>query len=191
MQDLRRFLLGFMMAFHTTCSFQTGSRHMFRPIMTMKQPNPVIKAASAGMGLLKPVFVAEANIQAAVLGGLADVSDADVELEIEEAKKNNPILIYTYGLSPFSSEAIALLDSSGFEYKKIELGLEWFLLGGRGSKTRTALGRMVDSGATSLPKVFIGGKPLGGASGYSALAESLQSGELQGLLQKSGAKRTK
>ena len=30
----------------------------------------------------------------------ADVSDADVELEIEEAKKNNPILIYTYGLNP-------------------------------------------------------------------------------------------
>ena len=76
--------------------------------------NPVIKAASAGMGLLKPIFSAEASLQAAALGGLAGVDEAEVVAEIEAAKKANPVLIYTYALSPFSTEALALLDSTGY-----------------------------------------------------------------------------
>ena len=51
------------------------------------------------------------------------------------------------------------------------------------------LGQMVENGATSLPKIFIGGKPLAGAAGYSALAASIESGELEGLLKKAGAKK--
>ena len=73
-------------------------------------------------------------------------------------------------------------------HPKIELGLEWFALGPNGSQKRRVLGSMVENGATSLPKIFIGGTPLGGAAGYSALAESIESGELEGLLKKSGAK---
>jgi hypothetical protein len=158
--------------------------------MASASPNPLIKVASSGMGLIKPLFVAEAQVQAAVLGGIAGVSDSDVEAEIEADKSANPILIYTYGLSPFSTEALSLLDSTGYEYTKIELGLEWFALGGNGSKKRTALAGMVENGATSLPKIFIGGAPLGGASGYSALAEAIESGQLEGLLKSSGAKKT-
>ena len=48
---------------------------------------------------------------------------------------------------------------------------------------------MVENGATSLPKIFIGGSPLGGASGYSALAAAVESGELEGLLKKAGARK--
>ena len=150
--------------------------------------NPVIKAASAGMGLLKPIFSAEASLQAAALGGLAGVDEAEVVAEIEAAKKANPVLIYTYALSPFSTEALALLDSTGYEYETIELGLEWFTLGGRGSRTRAALASYGE-GASSLPKIFIGGDAIGGASGYSALADAAASGELDTRLKKSRAKQ--
>ena len=44
-----------------------------------------------------------------------------------------------YGLSPFSSEALALLDSTGATYRSIELGPEWFLLNGRASAKRAEL----------------------------------------------------
>ena len=99
------------------------------------------------------------------------------------------VLIYTYGLSPFSTEAIALLESTGYEFTKVELGLEWFVLGGRESQIRVALGDMAENGATSLPKIFIGGKPLSGASGFSALAEAANDGTLEGMLKASGAKK--
>lgn len=102
--------------------------------------------------------------------------------EIEAQKKANKALIYTYGLSPFSTEALAMLDASGFEYTKIELGAEWFLLGPEQSVTRVALSKEVENGATSLPKIFIGGKCIGGCSELATLVES---GELEGLMKQS------
>jgi hypothetical protein len=38
----------------------------------------LLKLASAGMGLLKPIFYAEASLQAAALGGIAKVSTGDM-----------------------------------------------------------------------------------------------------------------
>ena len=84
---------------------------------------PLVKVASDGMGLIKPLFVAEALLQALVLGKLFKVSKEDVIAEIEQKKAENPCVIYTYKLSPFSTEALALLDASGYEYTNIELGL--------------------------------------------------------------------
>ena len=89
--------------------------------------------------------------------------------EINQAKASNPVLIYTYAWSPLNAEALKLLESTSYEFTKVELGLAWFTLGGKGSQLRVALGDMVPNGATSLPKIFIGEEPLTGASGYSAL----------------------
>ena len=141
--------------------------------LTVINPNPVIKLAANGMSLLKPIFALEANLQAAVLGALARVDKEAVASDIEARKSENDVLIYTYGLSPFSTEALAILDATGCEYEKVELGLEWFLLGGVGSETRMALSREVGAGgATSLPKVFIGGECIGGCAELASLAES-------------------
>jgi glutaredoxin-related protein len=139
---------------------------------TVITPNPVIKLAANGMSLLKPIFALEANLQAVVLGALADVNREAVASDIEARKNDNDVLIYTYGLSPFSTEALSILDATGCEYEKVELGLEWFLLGGVGSETRVALSRMVEGGATSLPKVFIRGECIGGCAELASLAES-------------------
>ncbi len=100
---------------------------------------------------------------------------------IDALKKENNVLIYTYALSPFSIEALAILDATGRTYKKMELGLEWFLLGGVESETRVALSREVESGATSLPKIFIGGECIGG---YAELASLVETGELEEKLKK-------
>lgn len=147
-------------------------------------PNPAIKLAANGMSLLKPIFALEANAQAAVLGALANVDKEAVASNIETLKKENKVLIYTYGLSPFSTEALSLLDASGYEYTNIELGKEWFLLGGEASETRVALSKEVEGGATSLPKLFIGGECIGGCAELAALVEN---GELDDKMKKAKA----
>lgn len=162
------------------------------PLMAAKEAtaepsvNAAIKVAANGMSLLKPIFAAEANLQAAVLGSLAKVDVDAVKSTIDAEKKENKVLIYTYGLSPFSTEAIAILEESGYPYKNIELGAEWFLLGGEASQTRVELAKAVESGATSLPKIFIGEKCIGG---YAELADVVAEGKLDETMKK--AKVTK
>eukprot|EP00585_Thalassiosira_rotula_P025292 CAMPEP_0196230244 /NCGR_PEP_ID=MMETSP0913-20130531/1511_1 /TAXON_ID=49265 /ORGANISM="Thalassiosira rotula, Strain GSO102" /LENGTH=213 /DNA_ID=CAMNT_0041510231 /DNA_START=637 /DNA_END=1278 /DNA_ORIENTATION=- len=144
-------------------------------------PNPAIKLAANGMTLLKPIFALEANLQAAVLGAISKVDKEAVASDIATLKNENDVLIYTYGLSPFSSEAVSILEATGCEYTNIELGKEWFLLGGEGSETRVALSKEVDGGATSLPKIFIGGECIGGCA---ELANLVENGELDEKLSK-------
>ena len=71
-------------------------------------------------------------------------------------------------------------------YKKIELGLECFLLGKEGSAVRAEL--LERTGQSSLPHVFIGGKSIGGVySGTPGLTPLKESGELGDRLREAGA----
>ena len=149
-------------------------------------PNPVIKVASQGMNLLRPIFKAEAALQASALAS-PEVTDKAIA-EIKNDKKANKALVYTYGLSPFSNEAVKILDSTGYQFTIKELGAEWFLLGAKESAIRVALAGEVESGATSLPKIFIGGKCIGGCN---ELVQLSQSGELDSLLAKAKVPKKK
>jgi hypothetical protein len=144
--------------------------------------------ASAGMGLLKPVFAAEAEWQANTLGDEGSRAAAIQKLEADSTSA--PVVIYTYGLSPFSSEAISFLDSTGCKYTKIELGPEWFLLGGVESNVRAEL--LKRHGMSSLPHVFIGGTSVGGlysgnSDGMPGLVELKKQGRLTAMLDEAGA----
>ena len=108
------------------------------------------------MALLGPVFTLENKLQAAALGAIGCVDSSDVKQEIEDDIKA-PCVIYTYGLSPFSTECKAFLDGVGCKYEAIELGPEWFLLGPKASAMRAELA--ATTGQSSLPHVFIQGKP--------------------------------
>merc|ERR1711966_4979 len=151
-----------------------------------RSPNGAIKVAAQGMSLLKPIFKLEAEIQAAALGAISQVDKEAVAAELATAIQQNKVLIYTYGLSPFSTEALSILDASGYDYTKIKLGAEWFLLGGSASETRVALAGQVEDGATSLPKVFIGGTCVGGCAELAALVEN---GELDTVMKKAGVSK--
>ena len=141
--------------------------------------NPVLRVAGMGMQVLKPVFTLENKLQAAVLGAVGSVSPEDVRDELDSVK-NAPCVIYTYGLSPFSSEAIAVLEARGAKFEIRELGAEWFLLGPRASVLRAELEAM--TGQSSLPHVFIGGEHVGGLATGPGLAALDESGELEAKL---------
>lgn len=152
----------------------TRSRQQYAMMATSgdRSPNPVIKVGAMGMSLLAPIFKVEAALQALVLGAIGGVDKAAVAAEVDANVSNNKILIYTYSLSPFSSEAKAMLDASGYPYTEIELGAEWFLLGPEASETRVALANKLPGGASSLPKIFINGECIGGCAELAGLVES-------------------
>lgn len=146
------------------------------------KPNGVIQAMAQGMNLLKPFFAVEAQLQAFVLGRLGNIDPAQVSADIESVISKNKLVIYTYSLSPFSSEAVRLLTESGHDFEQVELGAEWFLLGAKESVARVELSKFLSddkNGATSLPKIFISGKCIGGCADLGSL---IQSGEFDLLM---------
>mmetsp|Transcript_12526 Transcript_12526/g.37610 ORF Transcript_12526/g.37610 Transcript_12526/m.37610 type:complete len:183 (-) Transcript_12526:35-583(-) len=147
--------------------------------------NPALRLAGQGMGLLQPVFTLENKAQAAVLGAVGGVDADEVKAEINAEVTRSPCVIYTYGLSPFSTEAIALLKGTGAKFETIELGPEWFLLGPKASVKRAELEAM--TGQSSLPHVFIGGEHVGGLATGPGLAALQESGELSTKLSSAGA----
>ena len=142
--------------------------------------NPIIRIAGKGMQLLSPIFVLENKIQGALLGAIGKVDRNEVREELENLK-SDPCVIYTYKLSPFSTEAIAALEKAEAKYEVREVGLEWFLLGPRASVLRSELLDL--TGQSSMPHIFIGGNSIGGlSSGTPGLAALVESGELEDLL---------
>jgi glutaredoxin-related protein len=142
----------------------------------------VLKPAGKLMKLLSLLFKVENKLQAKLLG--AEESDyVAAKKEIEDTISTNKIVVYTYGLSPFSSETIAVLDEIGADYKNVEVGLEWFLLDKEKSVLRAELLEM--TGQSSLPHVFIDGQHVGGLftgssdGKYPGLASLKESGVLQ------------
>jgi glutaredoxin len=113
----------------------------------------------------------------------------DVKSDLAKLKDEG-LVIYTYALSPFSTEAVALLDKSGVKYEKRQLGLEWFLLGPRSSVTRLELENL--TGQSSLPHIFINGEHIGGlATGTPGLIDLVESGQLEIKLKKKSVKESK
>lgn len=145
----------------------------------------ILKPAGKAMGFLSFIFKLENKLQAQLLG--AEESDfAAARKEIESEISSDKVVIYTYDLSPFSAEAIAVLDEIGATYKNIEIGLEWFLLDKEKSTKRAELLEM--TGQSSLPSIFIDGKHIGGLftgtpdGKLPGLAGLKESGDLKKML---------
>ena len=147
----------------------------------------MLKPAGKAMGLLGLIFAQENRLQARALG-VEDADLMDAKAEIKRTIEDNKVVIYTYGLSPFSTESLALLEEMLVDYTKEEIGLEWFLLGKEASAKRAALLEM--TGQSSLPHVFINGKHIGGlftgppeGSATGGLAGLKESGELETMVE--------
>lgn len=137
--------------------------------------NEPLRLASSGMSLLRPVFAAEAKLQA------GSYDEEEIRALIEAETNSAPVVLYTYSLSPFSSEATRLLREAGVEYKEIELAPEWFLMLGEPAAKRAEFGAM--TGRTSLPQIFINGKSIGGLyDGTPGLVPLIESGELEAMV---------
>lgn len=147
------------------------------------QPSETLRTLSGlAYTFLKPIYSLEAPLQA------GSYDKAAARARIEQDVASSPVVIYSYTLSPFCSQAKELLDSVGARYKAIELAPEWLpgLMSAEGAAVRAELGAM--TGQTSMPHVFIGGKSVGGLfTGTPGLVPLLESGDLQAKLKAAGA----
>lgn len=163
-------------------------RYLYRNYALWTPPNELLQwTSNFVLPLVKPVFMVLAPLQAGSYkkedreGYQARVSKA--QGDIEAAVRSTPVVVYTYGLSPFSSETKALLDNLDISYTEISLGAEWFpgFIKEGGSETRVALLEM--TGQSSLPHVFIGGESIGGLfSGSPGLIPLLEQNKLMGMV---------
>ena len=171
-------------ALQAEISLSTKLLFPYRLTPAGKLPSAVLRLGSQGMGLLKPLFAAEAEWQAELVGN--EEARATASSQLDKEVGSAPVVVYTYGLSPFSTEALAFLDAAGAEYKKVEVGPEWFLLGPTASCLRAEL--LKRTGQSSLPHVYIGGKSVGGLySGAPGLVELQKTGALTSMLEEAGA----
>jgi len=159
-------------------------QYLYKNYAIFAPPNEVLGFISNIITpVLKPLFKVLAPLQAGSSSENKAGYETEIlvaEAEIKEENGSNDVVIYTYSLSPFCSEAVAVLDSLDIDYKEISLGLEWvpFLISEEGARKRVALGVM--TGQTSLPHVFVNGKSIGGL--YEGLLPSLEDGTFQNLL---------
>eukprot|EP00980_Cylindrotheca_fusiformis_P020066 scaffold7139_cov115-Cylindrotheca_fusiformis.AAC.16 len=166
-------------------------RYLYTTYALWTPPSELLEWISQSiMPGLKPLFSFFAPIQA---GSKREDSELYMS-EIKKAKEaindevsSHPVVVYTYELSPFSSELKAVLDNLGIDYKEISLGKEWipgFLAPG-GATKRAALLEMTKQ--SSLPHVFIGGSPIGGLfSGNPGIMPLLKEDKLLDMVEEAG-----
>uniref|UniRef100_A0A7S2HKC8 GST N-terminal domain-containing protein n=1 Tax=Helicotheca tamesis TaxID=374047 RepID=A0A7S2HKC8_9STRA len=121
--------------------------YLYKTYALWTPPNELIKLASDFImtPIAGPLFKRISPIQAGSnredkMEYEKELKDATKEIE-KEISSSDDIVIYTYDLSPFCTEATALLDNLGLRYQKISLGYEWIpgLIKEGGSIKREAL----------------------------------------------------
>jgi glutaredoxin 3 len=112
------------------------------------------------------------------------IENALSEIARETNSADEAVVVYTYSLSPFSTETKNVLDRLKIPYKEISLGNEWLpgLLAPGGAEKRAALLQL--TGQSSLPHIFIGGKSIGGLfSGNPGLIPALRTDQFIQLVE--------
>lgn len=160
-------------------------QYLYKNYACFTPPNEVLGQVSGIITpLLKPIFKTLTPLQAGSNGEDKIKYDTDIasaKAEIEQDIDNDQIVIYTYSLSPFCTEAVGVLENMGLEFKEISLGAEWvpFLINDGGSQKRMALFEL--TGQSSLPHVFVNGKSVG--SLYEGLLPALENGSFLEMME--------
>lgn len=160
-------------------------QYLYQNYAIYTPPNELVQWASDYiLPLAKPLFAILAPIQA----GATSMGSKDKEYkqrinaawaEVQTTVQSAPVVVYTYGLSPFSTETKALLENMNITYTEVSLGLEWIpgLIKQGGSEIRAAF--LEKTGQSSLPHIFLNGQSIGGLfSGTPGLLKLAQQGTL-------------
>jgi glutaredoxin 3 len=109
-----------------------------------------------------------------------DYDATQVNNDIDDFVKENPIAMFSFTTCPFCIKAKAALDDRGIKYAVRELDAE----AKRGNAIRAELGRRYRR--TSVPAIFVNGKFIGGCNDGPGLLPLLAKGEFDRLLASSG-----
>jgi anaphase-promoting complex subunit 7 len=164
-------------------------RYLYRTYALWTPPSEILEGISKILlPWFRPILTALAPVQAGFATGEPSQYEKELAIcksKIEKEVASEPIVIYTYSLSPFCIEAKKLLDNLDIDYKEISLGAEWLpgLIGQGGAQKRAALLEM--TGQSSLPNIFVGGNSIGGLfSGSPGLVPALEQGLLREMVER-------
>lgn len=160
----------------------------------LHKPDPKLRLVSETVTpVMKPLMDNQAPLQEQItraFGSFLNMapSPAEISAEIQDTLSENPVVLYSYTLSPFSQEAVKVLESTKCIFHNVDLGAQWMLLGPRSSAIRAEIGRMW--GVTSMPQVFIGGEWVGGLFSGGAhgggLNQLIEEGRLMSMISNAG-----
>ena len=169
-------------------------QYLYQTYAIYTPPNELVQWASDYiLPLAKPLFAILAPIQAGATATMGRPYDKDLEYQqridaawekVQSTVQSAPVVVYTYGLSPFSTETKALLENMNITYTEVSLGLEWIpgLIKEGGSEIRAAF--LEKTGQSSLPHIFIHGQSIGGLfSGTPGLLPLAQQGTLLSMIE--------
>ena len=169
--------------------------YLYRTYALWTPPSELLRNFDGLTSVLKPVFALQARAQAMAQASAEKRAttmdeqhgydgDGIVQQTLEDVIASAPVVVFTYELSPFCLEATSLLRGLGVAFKEISLGREWapgFISEEGGAIKRAVLLDM--TGQSSLPQIFVGGKPLGGLfSGTPGLLPALEAGVFSQLI---------
>jgi len=161
--------------------------YLYKEYANWTPPNEILQTVSKVITpVLKPLYKILAPLQAG-----EEYNSNQVQAQIKKDIQSAPVVVYTYSLSPFCTEALDVLKRLDISFKEISLGKEWVpvLVDEGGAEIRAELGAL--TGQTSLPHIFVGGESIGGLfSGSPGLIPSLESGDFLEKVDKSSAPQT-
>ena len=166
-------------------------QYLYQNYAIYTPPNELVQWASNYiLPLAKPLFAILAPIQAGAIAVGSNDDDEEYQqrinaawAEVQTTVQSAPVVVYTYGLSPFSTETKALLENMNITYTEVSLGLEWIpgLIKEGGSEIRAAF--LEKTGQSSLPHIFINGQSIGGLfSGTPGLLKLAEQGTLISMI---------
>ena len=168
--------------------------YLYKTYAKWTPPNELLEWASDNIlsaPFVPPVLVEIASWQAGSRNEdqLSYQQDMDkAKAEITALVKATPVVVYTYSLSPFCTEAKTLLDRLNVAYQEKSLGAEWIPGLIQEPQTRAALTEM--TGQSSLPHIFVGGQSIGGLfSGTPGLIPALKEGTFLEMVQQAGGNK--
>ncbi|EKX48629.1 hypothetical protein GUITHDRAFT_105774 [Guillardia theta CCMP2712] len=133
----------------------------------------------SGFGLAKFDFssrVPSMALRSSKKSGLL-ACQASAEDLAQKMIKSNKVMVFSKSYCPFCNKAKSTLDGLGVKYEAMELDKR-----ADGSDIQDYMLSL--TGARSVPRVFVGGKFVGGGDDVVAKAKS---GELQAMLKQAGA----
>lgn len=120
------------------------------------------------------------NIISDFVSGTATTTTRNTNPIMNMFQKTDPtrVAMFSFTTCPFCRKAKDTLDELGINYSALELDE---LEGNQGNELRASLGKLTKR--TSVPSIFINGKPIGGLNdGMPGLIPLIESGELDVML---------
>jgi cysteine synthase A len=113
------------------------------------------------------------------------VADAEAVAFVDKALADNKVALFALEWCEFCWSVRKFFDKLGLAYRSIDLDSAAYQKDDWGGRIRAALREK--TGCITIPQIFVGGEFVGGCS---ELFDAHNSGELQAMLDKAGAKHT-